>query len=124
MSELTLAQVADLLYQTREKRYALNKAVEALEKLEGELKDRLINELPKGEASGIAGKSARVSIEVKPVPRAEDWEKVFAYVKKNNAFDLLQRRLNDAAVRERWEAGKQVPGVNTFQAVVVKINKL
>ena len=39
-------------------------------------------------------------------------------------MDLLNRALNAAAVQERWDAGKSVPGVGTFNAVTVSVNKL
>jgi hypothetical protein len=60
----------------------------------------------------------------KTIPRVADWDKLYAFVKKTGSFDLLQRRLTDSAIQERWEAGKSVPGVETFNAVSVSINKV
>ena len=39
-----------------------------------------------------------------------DPNKFFNYVARNRAFDLLQRRINTKAWKERIEAGKRVPG--------------
>jgi len=36
----------------------------------------------------------------------------------------MQKRLIDGAIKERWEAGKEVPGVGHFNAVSVSINKV
>ncbi|MBU6231493.1 hypothetical protein KGP36_02390 [Patescibacteria group bacterium] len=120
----TLGACADALYKAREERYALQKKVTEIEEYESALKEKLIRELPKGEASGVAGRVARVSVEGKPVPRVEDWDALLEHVRKTRGFDLLQRRVNDAAVRERWDDRKTVPGVAVFNATVVKINKL
>lgn len=120
----TIGACADLLYATRQKRLALQKDVEKLEAEESELREHIIQTLPKSEASGVAGKVARVSVGKKEVPTVKDWDAFYRYVKKTGAFELLQRRVTEVAVKERWEAGEQVPGVEKFHAVTVSINKL
>lgn len=115
---------ADRLYELREARLAKQKEADAIEAEEKALKEHIIQTLPKSESSGVAGKVARVTVVSKDVPRVEDWDKLYKYVKKTGAFELLQRRLSDAAVQERWEAGKEIPGVGTFGVVTVSINKV
>lgn len=115
---------ADLYYQLRERRLEAQKQVEAIEVQEKALKEHLINTLPKSEASGVAGKLARVTVVVKQVPQVEDWNKFYKHVKKTGDFELLQRRLGDTAIRERWENGKSVPGVKSFNAVTLSVNKV
>jgi len=124
----TLAQCADLLYQTREARLRQNKVVEELQRLETRLKDHIIETLPKSQASGVAGRVARVQLDTKSVPQVQEeaggWDKFYAFVAKAKRFDLMQRRLNDAAVKEMWEAGKDVPGVGKFNVVTVSCTAL
>lgn len=120
----TLGACADKLFEIREERRAAQRVVDEMEEEEKALKAHLINTLPKSEAGGVAGKLARVTIVTKPVPQVKDWDAFYKYVKKNDAFDLLQRRLVDTAVAERWEAGKKVPGVESFNVVTVSINKV
>lgn len=119
-----LGACADKLYQLREARLAKQKEAEAIEAEEKALKEHLINTLPKSEANGVAGKVARVTVVTKPVPQVKDWEKFYAHVKKTGQFELMQRRLSDTAIKERWEAGKSVPGVESFNVVTVSINKV
>ena len=119
-----LATCADLLYTIRQERLALEKQLKELKSRESLLREHLINTLPKSEASGIAGRVARAKIETKEVPQVEDWEVLQKYVKRTGAFELLQRRLSDTAIKERWEAGKEVPGVKHFKAVVVSCTKV
>ena len=119
----TLAACADLLYKTREARYLLQRQAEGLEALETQLKERFIMELPKSLASGIAGRTARVQLSTKLVPRiTEDnggWPKFYKYVAANQRFDLLQRRLSEGAIKTMWEEGEEVPGVEQYGIVQV-----
>lgn len=133
----TLAQCADRLYQAREERYALNRQVKALEEEETELRERIIQELPKSQASGISGHIANAVIKMKTVPLVDDWPAVFTYCAQEymkhkrkgdgmemESFSILQRRLSSEAVNERWEAGVALPGVSSMDVKTVSINKL
>jgi hypothetical protein len=120
----TIGAAVDALYSTRLLRLEVQKEVEKLAKFEAELKDHLIQTLPKSDSTGAAGKLARVTIVPKTVPTVEDWDKLYAYVRKTKDFSLLQKRLSDAAVVERWDAGKEVPGIGRFTVVGVSVNKL
>lgn len=120
----SLAACADLLYLTRQDRLTAQKVVDELQERETALREYLINNLPKSEATGVQGGVARATVVLKEVPRVEDWDALYAYVKKQNAFELLQRRVSNAAVEERWELGKQVPGVSKFNAVTISLNKV
>ena len=119
-----LGAVADMLYKVRQERLTQQKIVDDLQFQETRLREHLIDNLPKSEATGVAGAVCRASVAVKTQPRVEDWDKFYAYVKKQNAFELLQKRVSNAAVEERWEHGKEVPGVGKFNVVSISLNKL
>lgn len=120
----TLAACADLLYVTRQDRLAIQKLVDELETRETALKEEIIAKLPVSHATGIAGKVARATIVPKTIPRAVDWEKIYAYIKKTDSFDLMQRRLADGAVNERWEHEIEIPGVERLNVKTVSLNKV
>ena len=90
------------------------------------IEEHFINQLPVGESSGVQGYAARVQITSSPIPqvRAEDWEKFFKYVAKTGQWELLTHNLSREAVRERWDAKKQVKFVTTFNAKKVSCTKL
>lgn len=119
-----LGSCADKLFELRNKRLEQQKLVDAIEAEEKALKEHIIQNLPKSEASGVAGKKARVTVVTKEVPQVKDWDAFYKYVAKTKSFDLMQRRLTDAAVKERWEAGKQIPGVEVFKATTISMNKV
>lgn len=119
-----LAALVDELYKTRERRYALQHKAEALEEREQEIRKQLVAQLPRFGATGVAGKAARAQLEGKTVKKIEDWAKFCAHVAKAKAWDLLQRRVSDAAVQERWDAKKAVPGVVPLPVTVVSLHKV
>lgn len=120
----TLGACADKYYELRQKRLDAQKVVDKIQEEESALREHLINTLPKSEATGTAGKKARVTVVTSQVPQVKDWDAFYKYVKKNGAFDLMQRRLADSAVKERWESGKKVPGVESFTVVKLSVNKV
>lgn len=119
-----LAECADALYVTRGVRLELAKQVEELEKREKQLREKLINELPKSKSTGIAGKLARASVYSEPVPTVKDWDKLWSYIQKTGHFDLLHKRLAADAVKSRWENKETVPGVERFNVVKVSLEKV
>lgn len=120
----TMGACADKLYELRQKRLEIQKVVDNLEAQEKALKEHLINNLPKSEASGVAGKLARVTVVTKKVPQVKDWDIFYKHIKKTGSFDLMSKRLSDSAIKERWELGEVIPGVESFNAVTVSINKV
>jgi len=120
----TIGACADLLYTTRANRLLVKKDVDALETQEKALKEHIINTLPKSEASGVAGKLARVAVETSEVNQVEDWDKFYAYIKKTGFFHLLGRTIKQEAIDEILASGKQIPGIKKFSVVKVSCNKV
>ncbi len=125
----TLAACADELYQTRQARLAIEKEAETLKARETQLREHLINTLPKSQASGIAGSVARASIESKTIYQVKDWGLVHEYIRKNagknpGVWALLQRRLSDSTVKEMWEGGTKVPGTEPYELKTVSLTKV
>lgn len=115
---------ADRLYALKAKRLAAQKVADEIKEEETALKEHIINTLPKSEASGIAGKMARVTVVNKTVPRVEDWDKFYRHVKRTGNFEMLQRRVGEKAIQERWDNGKEVPGVSHFTFPIISMNKV
>lgn len=44
----------------------------------------------------------------------EDWDAVMQYVKKHDAFDILQRRIAPAQLKARLDAGAKIKGASTI----------
>lgn len=120
----TLAGCADELYERKTARLALDKQAEAAKKIETFLTEYIIDNLPRQEAEGVAGKKARVQRQPKEIPQVENWDQFYAHVKKTGSFELLQKRLGEGAVKERWANGKNVPGVGKHTTITLSVTKL
>lgn len=120
----TQGQRADLLYAADEYRLAEGKKVEAMKKFVSKLEKWFIQQLPETDATGVAGKIARVQIKTKERPSVMNWDAFYDHIRKNRAFELLNRAVNTKAVKERWEEGKQVPGVEKFAYKDVSVTKV
>lgn len=120
----SLAGAADALYITKQRRLAAQKEIAPLSEFEKELKEYLINNLPKSQAEGISGKVASAKIVRKEIPYIEDESKVLAFAKKPGNEDLIKISINMEAVELRWNEGKTVPGVGKHTVVTVSSTKL
>lgn len=119
----SLGACADLLYTLREERLAADRAAAALEEREKALVEHIIDKMPadSGGAVGLHHK-AIVKRDVKPI--VEDWDAFYAFVAKTKAFELLQRRLGEVAIKERWDDGTKVPGVGRMQVKKISLTKV
>jgi hypothetical protein len=118
-----LGPAVDLLYDLRKARQTYQATVDAIKAKETEIKDALLKLYGKAKIQGASGKLARAEVNPKDIPRAEDWPRLYAHIKKTGDFDLLQKRLSDGAIKERWDAKRPVPGVGKFTALVINVTK-
>lgn len=120
----TVGACADYLFTLKAKRLEQSKVVAAMEAEESALKEYIIQTLPKSETTGVAGKLARVTVVTKQVPQVKDWDKFRAFIVKNKRWDLMQKQISAGAIKEIWDAKKQVPGVESFTATTISLNKI
>ena len=55
-----------------------------------------------------------MSISEQTVGNVTDWDGVYKYVRENDAFHLIQRRLANAAYKEMLDLGETLTGVEPF----------
>lgn len=119
-----LAQAVDEYFQTREQRLQMQKEVDAIAKKESELKKFLIDNISKSDATGVCGKLMRATIKTAEEATVTDWPAFYAFVHKKKAYELLQRRVLGSAIKERWEDGQAVPGVDKVLVPSISLTKL
>lgn len=120
---LKVGDYIDLLYQKRADRLVKQHEVEAMEQEEKILREKIIELLEESELQMGGGGVATASITRRVVASPVDWGKIHEYVRENNAFDLLQRRINDTAYRDRLEQGEVVPGCEPYTVVGLSLVK-
>lgn len=121
MANITIGKAIDEIAALQKKRDELAAKVSAAEKIINEKKETLLKRVKKSELNGARGKIGAAFVKDEDIPTIEDFAKVWAYARKNNASDLFQRRLGLEAVRTRWEEGKKIPGVGIFRRVVLQV---
>lgn len=115
---------ADQFSEVRELRLAMQKIVDNVKAREDELKEHIIQNLSKSDDTGAAGKKYRAQIVRKAVPTLKDWDAFTRFVAESKRFDLIHKRVADKTVKDMWEAGEAVPGVEKFNVVDVSITKI
>lgn len=114
----------DLVFVLREQRKLIEARADLIREDERRIEEHLIQRLTKSELTKLAGKVAQCSLTQTDVASAEDWDKVNAYIEANDAWDLRNKALNQAALRARKEAGESVPGISWFRQLKINVRKL
>lgn len=118
-----LGACADLLYDLRAEKAELSRQIREIESVEKEVKEYIINNLPKSDLTGVSGAKARVSVVSKEIPVVTSWEDLYEYIQETSNFHILGRRIIDKAVREIQET-EEVPGIGSFNVISVSCTKV
>jgi hypothetical protein len=118
-----LPDLTDNYIAIRAQRLVLAKQVEEMEEAEKDLYKTIIAKLREAGMSAVGGKLGLVKMSETVEPIAQDWRQTWDYIKKHDAFELLHKRLTVTAVKERWEAGEEVPGVGRVPKFSLSVSK-
>lgn len=132
----SMGACVDLYKKWQVERLAAKKDVDALEEIEKGIKAHIIDNLPKGDTGAVGtdyvGRAYNETMYV-----IEDWDKFYAHIRKTGEFDLLNRAVNQAAIKERvgsqeppkteaarkkWRP-KLPPGVRSMNVVKLSVTK-
>lgn len=119
----TLGELADSLWELRHDRLELQRRAEEMKQGEAELSEKILALLKDLGLKKATGTKATVSASVRTVVDVQDWDKVYAYIKKNNRFDLLQKRPSVMAFNEVWDNGKSIPGTEPLPTPILSLRK-
>lgn len=122
-TEITLGAIIDKLYATRAKRLDITKQVDALKEEERGMRAKIIEMLDAVGLAKASGSLATCGITINIEPVVNDWDVVHDYIRENNRFDLLQKRLSTVAWRELHLEGTTVPGTESMQVIDVSLTK-
>lgn len=124
LSPNAMGRLVDRFKAVEAERLAADKTAAALKADEVTLKNTIIAALNKAETTVAGGATYKVELTQEDQPTVKDWPKFYAYILKNKAFELLERRPGKAAIKERWEDGVNIPGVDRFPVDKLSFNKL
>ena len=126
---MDLDQIVRVYVKIRDARAAASK--EAKER-DAELKDKLskleavlLNHLNETKADSVKTSEGTFYRQEDLIPTGSDWEAFYAWVKENDAFDALERRIKKTFIAEYIEAhdGEIPPGVSVYREHVVRVRR-
>lgn len=120
----TLGATIDLLWSLREERKAADVIVNEIKERESAVEAHLMNNFDKSGLDGAKGKYGLATLKHSTVADVTDWPAFYAYIQKNKAWDLLQKRPAITAIRERWDAKKTVSGVEPKEITTLSLTKV
>jgi len=123
MPARTLGQAIDNLYEARAARLTKAKEVDELRVLEVKAKAVVLEMLNQTGLSKASGMFATAGIMTTNIPFIKDWNAVHEYIKTNDRFDLLQRRIGVVAWRELYDNGILVPGTESAVDTDISLTK-
>jgi hypothetical protein len=107
----------------RAQRLNLDKEAALVKEQEELLKDAIISKMREGNMNAIGADNGLVKMSKLVEPVATDWPQVWAHIRSTNHFDLLHKRLANVAIKERWEAGEDIPGVGRAEVYKLSVSK-
>lgn len=113
----------DAYLEARINRLAADKIAAELKKSEDTLKAQIEKAMLEAHMTDYKGENYRVQVEREYKPTVNDWGLVHKYIIDNNAFDLVQKRLTESAVKSRWEDEISIPGIEKFPVDKLSITK-
>jgi hypothetical protein len=113
--KVSLGEEIDRLFDLREKIKKIDDSAEELRKVFVLKEVALLARIEEEGMSKAVGQKASVSITESVVPQVENWDEFYAFLHRNKAYHLLERRPAAGAYRELIaQRRRPVPGVVPF----------
>jgi len=113
---MNIGSEIDKLVAAREEMRGLQKQIDAIKQIFDVNAEELRMEMENQGMKKATGLLGTVSLKDTVVGHVQDWDKVYNYILRNKAFQLMQRRISEPAFREIVELrkGKNIPGIEPF----------
>ena len=121
----TLSELSPALFAAKGKKTELNRQITELNVRIRDYELRIWHLMDAEEPSLLKFATSTGTIYISPqvVPKVVDWDAFYGYIRKTEAFHMLERRPSRAAFRELHEAHKPVPGVEAVEYDEVRTRK-
>lgn len=125
MTELTAEKLAKVYVKIREARRELKKKDDALEAQLKQVAAELLNICKEQGAATIRTEHGTISRRVTKRYWTNDWESFFKFIKDQDAFNLVQQRINTTNMQQFLEEHPELypPGLNADVEQTIVITK-
>lgn len=111
---LTTGQLVTAMLEIRDERKELKRRDKILIGLWRDLETQFLAQLDEQGQKRAGTDAGTATITENVLPTIVDWDALTAYIVKEDATHLLQRRVSAAAFRELRDAGMTIPGVEPY----------
>lgn len=122
----SLGACVDLYHEVKELRLQMEKQLAGgVKALENALKEHLIANLSKSDDTGVAGRRYRAQVVTARKVKVADWGVLHSWIRKNDRFDMLQKRLADTAASDWIDQEKRIlPGCEIVNIPDLSVRKI
>ncbi len=130
--KLKLGTLVDRLYKAQQEVAEANREKARMERIvqtkkhkAATIETEIRNRFKRSTLEGAEGKIARVSLKKLVGPQLKDWDKLAAFVLKNKACELFQRKISKQAWLDWLEERKQrpIPGISKYEEIRLSVTK-
>ncbi len=120
-----IGTLLDRLFRKKQEISELDEQRGRLVKQYDEIEKSVFDSFKNEDIDQSRGKLATGSLSKVTHPTLKDYDKFAAFIYRNKALDLLQRRVAKGNWTDRLEArkGRPIPGVETFQQIKLNLRK-
>ena len=118
-----LGSTIDKLYELRDRRLGIERSIKEMKQQEYALRAEVLTMLGEAGLQKASGALATCGVTTTEIPLVSDWSEVHTYIRENNRFDLLQKRISVLAWRDLKESGVLVPGTESIEDVDISLTK-
>lgn len=120
----SLGHCADAYKEVNGLRLEMDADVKIVKARETEINEHIIEHLAESDLTGASGLKYKAQIKPGIAGSVTDWEALYDYIVEEDRFDLLNKSLNQKAVKEMLEAGVKIPGVEKINTKKLSITKV
>ncbi len=111
---MTLQEKTRELLDIRAAKSELLDELKQAKELEEECEQAIIQLMNDQSLDAFRNGDCQITKRVTQKPRLGNYQELLEYIIQTGGYDLLQKRISEEAVRERWDNGIVVPGVAPF----------
>jgi hypothetical protein len=118
-----MQELVKKLRELQDEKSRLNAQLKTVDENIASVQGEILDAMAENGLSAIVVDGMRFAPSVTLLPSSEDWNATFDYIKENDAFYLLYKRLSSTAVQELMDEGITIPGVKVHEKVTLSQRK-
>lgn len=120
---MNIGEIIDDYYLKRAARLEAQRKTDEAKSAEELVKALLIEKLQELGLAKASGSIATAGIKTVKIPRVIDWDQLYTWIRTNDRFDMLHKRISEVAWRDMISAGENIPGTESMDDIKLSLTK-